>query len=1193
MTGSGINVATALREVWGTLRLHGRALAERAAGNLRPEYPHHYRPHLLAPRRPWARRLLLATAAVTFAAVVSCGVVWWQLGSGPIAVDVATPWLTSAIEQRLGGFHRVEVGGTVLERDEVGRSALRLRDIVVRDAHGTIIASAPKAEVGVSAASLLTGRVQTDRLSLIGAAMSLRIDPAGQINLLTGAGEAKSIGTPLTTSSIAANASPVEQARASVPPPLQVIGDPLSALLAWIDRLETLGLDGGTLSEIGLKDCTLVVEDQRHGRRLTFERINLSLTRPQEGGVAFAVNSTGAGGPWSLTATVTPKPDGRRTIEAVIRDVSPKDVMLALRAGDEHFDATAPLSAVLRAEIERDGTLQLLEGRVLAGSGYFGARDDTDSRVQIDEAQLNLRWDAANRVLQMPFDAASGPSRVNFMAQLEVPSEPGVPWTFSIPRGLVVFASAERSRDPPLIIDRVAVRARIDADKKLFEIDQADLGGMAGGFAMSGAIDYSGPDPRLALGVAGTRMTLSAFKRLWPAMVTPRLRSWVVERVSGGIIERIVIATNAPFSTFQPGGPPVPDDGLSVDLIASGSTLNIVDGLPALRDANLNVHVRGRTATVKVDRAGVDLPSGRKLTLVNGTFEVPDTHPKPSPARTRFRAEGNADAAAELLSLERLRDSSNVALDPATTKGTFVAQIGLDHLLTGALTKDNLNYAIDADISNFAAEKWVRGQRVEATSLKLQANTQGFFTRGEVKIGGLPATVDYRKPSGDGDAEVRIQATLDDAGRTRLGLGMGDVLTGPVPFKLLGRVASGERESRYQIEADLRDSKISELLPGWWKAAGKATKVSFTAVDRPQIMRFDDIVIEGPGTLVKGMIELDANNEIVLASFPTFALSDGDKATLRADRAADGSLKVTMRGELFDGRGFIKSATSSQSGDKARSSSSGRDFELDVKLGTVTGYNVEALRGVELRLSRRNGHVQRFGMNAKFGNTAALMGDLRTYPGGRRVIYLESNDAGALLRFTDVYSRVVGGQMWAAMDPPTTDQLPQEGVVTVRDFSIRGESTLERIAANNGGDPARAAPQSFGAGVTFTRMRAEFTRSPGKLAVRDGVVWGPAMGATIEGTLDYTRDNVGMRGTFVPAYALNNLLARVPVIGLFMGGQNEGVFGMTYEVVGSVSNATLRVNPMSMMAPGFLRKIFEFRNFDDRNAVPPLSSPTR
>src|SRR5256714_15683695 len=117
-------------------------------------------------------------------------------------------------------------------------------------------------------------------------------------------------------------------------------------------------------------------------------------------------------------------------------------------------------------------------------------------------------------------------------------------------------------------------------------------------------------------------------------------------------------------------------------------------------------------------------------------------------------------------------------------------------------------------------------------------------------------------------------------------------------------------------------------------------------------MRFEDIVINGTGTLVKGMIELDASGEIALASFPSFALSDGDKATLRADRAPDGTLKVTMRGELFDGRGFIKSATSAPSGEKSKPNA--RDFDLDVKLATVIGYNVEALRGVELRMAPRN-----------------------------------------------------------------------------------------------------------------------------------------------------------------------------------------------------------------------------------------------
>jgi len=1192
MTGSGINsIAANLRGAWSALHLHGRALVERASDRLRPD--HEGRPirslHLMSQRSPLLRRCAIGAGAAGFAALVSCGFVWWQLSSGPVSINFVTSWLTAAIEERLGGQHRIEVGGTVLERDEVGRSALRLRNIVVRDAQGTIVASAPKAEVGVTGISL-SGQVQTDRLSLIGAEMALRIEPNGAVNILAGAGKPALSSPSAVTSSIATAAIAATANGQPGLPPVEVAGDPLAAILTWIDRLDSLGLDGGTLSEIGLKDCTLVVDDQRHGKRWSFEHINLSLTRPAEGGVSFAVNSTGADGLWSLTATVTPKPDGRRTIEMVVRDVSPKDLMLALRASDDHFSADAPLSAVLRAEIERDGTLQTLEGRILAGAGYIGSRDDAESRIHIDEAQLNLRWNAATRKLQMPLDAQSGPSRVNVAAELDVPADHNAPWTFSVPRAVLVFASADRSREAPLIIDRVSIRARIDPVKRTFEIEQGDLGGMAGGVALSGSIDYASPDPRLVLGVAGTRMTVSAFKRLWPALVTPRLRSWVVDRIAGGMVEKVLIATNAPLSTFEPGGPPLPDDGLSVELVTSGSTLRAVDSLPVLRDADLTTRVQGRTATVRVGRATVDLPSGRKLTLTNGVFEVPDTHPKPSPARTRFRVEGTADAAAELLAMDRLRDASNVALDPATTKGTFVAQVALDYALTGTLTKDNLNYVIDADIANFSAEKWVRGQKVEAANLKLTANSQGFFTKGDVKIGGLPATVDYRKPAGAGDAEVRIQATLDDAGRARFGIGMTDTLLGPVPFKLQGRVSGNDKESRYQVEADLKDSKITELLPGWWKTAGKATRVTFTVIDKPQIMRFDDIVIEGPGTLVKGTIELDANGEILLASFPSFALSDGDKATLRADRGPDGTLKVTMRGDLFDGRGFIKSATSGPSAEKGKAAS--RDFDLDVKLATLTGYNGEPLRGVELRMSRRNGHIRNFGMLAKLGRDSSLTGDLRAYPGGRQVVYFESNDAGALLRFTDTYSRVNGGQMWMAMDPPTSDQGPQDGVVNVRDFSIRGESTLDKVAANN--DPSDRMPQAVGSGVNFSRMRAEFTRTPGKLSVRDGVVWGPAMGATLEGQFDYARDDVRMRGTFVPAYALNNFLARVPVLGLFLGGgQNEGVFGMTYEVVGPMGNATLRVAPMSMLAPGFLRKIFEFRGVDDAKAVPPYSSPTR
>src|SRR4051794_8908076 len=330
MTGSGLNSAiSALRGVCGALQLQGRELAERAADRLRPDLERRPTRHLATGRSPWLRRGVMIGGAGAVAAFAACGVVWWQLGSGPISIDAVTPWLTAAIEERLGGQHRIEVGGTLLERDEVGRSALRLRDIVVRDAQGTVVASAPKAEVGIVGFGLLSGRVQTDRMSLIGAEMALRIEPSGNVNLLAGAGK-PAVEAPATTSSIASTSAQAMKGGSGRLPAVQVASSPLAAVLAWIDKLDSLGLDGGSLSEIGLKDCTLVVEDQRYGKRLNLQDIHLSLTRPREGGVAFAVNSTGADGLWSVTMTVTPKPDGRRTIETVVRDVSPKDVMLAL-----------------------------------------------------------------------------------------------------------------------------------------------------------------------------------------------------------------------------------------------------------------------------------------------------------------------------------------------------------------------------------------------------------------------------------------------------------------------------------------------------------------------------------------------------------------------------------------------------------------------------------------------------------------------------------------------------------------------------------------------------------------------------------------------------------------------------------------------------------------------------------------------
>ena len=106
-------------------------------------------------------------------------------------------------------------------------------------------------------------------------------------------------------------------------------------------------------------------------------------------------------------------------------------------------------------------------------------------------------------------------------------------------------------------------------------------------------------------------------------------------------------------------------------------------------------------------------------------------------------------------------------------------------------------------------------------------------------------------------------------------------------------------------------------------------------------------------------------------------------------------------------------------------------------------------------------------------------------------------------------------------------------------------------------------------GVSFSRLRAEFTRQNGQLTIRDGVVKGPMIGGTIEGSIDYPGNQVRMSGTFVPMYGLNNMFGQIPIVGLILGGgSNEGLIGVTYEMVGTPGQPVLRVNPISAMAPG-------------------------
>src|SRR6266480_3300757 len=734
----------------------------------------------------WVKRLAVVIAVLMAIFTVCFGGLWWRLGAGPINLEMATPWLAAAIEENIGHGNTVEVGGTQIERAGKIRIAVRIRDIIVRDRDHVVVATAPKAEVKLSGTALLMGQLRAESLNLVDAELAVRITPDGYVTVSTGDTE-RPLATGVASKRQAGGMPPLAQGTAAMPAPgappsagaaqsgtaPAVAGnrDTTSGLLAgldWLDSLSLTGLDGQNLNEIGLKNGNLIVDDQQRGNKWNFENISLSLRRPSGGGVALQIGEEGSHA-WSLRVVVGPAANGVRSIDIRADKVSTTNILLALRLKDLTYSADLPLTGELKGELGRDGLPTYFRGKISAGAGTIIDSDTPDYPMGIDSAEMNVEWDSGRRVLVAPFKIISGQNRITLLAHLEPPNDSIPDWQLGFSGGTILLAGIDGEQ--PLIFNRIAIGLRFDTDKRRVLLTQADISNGEIGIAGTGSVDYSA-EPRLTLGFAGTPMSASALKRMWPTLIVPEVREWVIERVERGSLQRIEVGVNSPVRNLSRRGPPIPDDGLAVNIIASGVTLRPVDKLPLVHDADLKARVTGRTATVTIGQAASDTPAGRKLNISDFVFEVPDMAPKPAPARVKFRIDGPVPAAAEVLALDRLSEFSGTLVDPNSSKGTVSAVVTLGLPVKRELTKADTTYAITADLGGFAADRLVMNQKLEANALKVIANNQGYQVKGEVKINGQAASMDYRKPI-EGDADIKLQATLDDASRARLGLDLG------------------------------------------------------------------------------------------------------------------------------------------------------------------------------------------------------------------------------------------------------------------------------------------------------------------------------------------------------------------------------------------------------------------------------------
>ncbi|MET0747231.1 MAG: AsmA-like C-terminal domain-containing protein, partial [Rhizobium sp.] len=415
-----------------------------------------------------------------------------------------------------------------------------------------------------------------------------------------------------------------------------------------------------------------------------------------------------------------------------------------------------------------------------------------------------------------------------------------------------------------------------------------------------------------------------------------------------------------------------------------------------------------------------------------------------------------------------------------------------------------------------------------------------------------------------------ITATLSNQQRDALLPGLADFVDGPLKVEL-----SRIDDDRQGVEIDLTKAALTVPWIGWSKGSGIAANAAFETSGPADQLSLKNFTLKGDGFGAAGSIQVGKSG-LTSADFSSVKLASVDDFALSIKKTK-GAFDVRVDGNAADIRPIL--ARLKSPGKSAGDSNDKTDATIHAKLDKIIGFNDETINNVNLVYALNNGKATQADFSGVTRTGQAVVTEM-TKGGQSGTFHVTSSDAGSLARFVDVYGHLKGGLLNLNLRAAGDDIW--DGSIDIRRFSIVNEKKLQSIVTT----PAGRNGQSLNAAVkhgidtsaqNFQRGFAHLMIRKGVLSVENGVVRGEQVGATFQGTIKDSKGNTDMTGTFMPAYGLNRLFAEVPIVGFLLGnGSDRGLIGITFKLTGSFDSPNLVINPLSVIAPGIFRQIFEF-----------------
>jgi hypothetical protein len=688
-----------------------------------------------------------------------------------------------------------------------------------------------------------------------------------------------------------------------------------------------------------------------------------------------------------------------------------------------------------------------------------------------------------------------------------------------------------------------------------------------------------GPDMTLGLHVQGTNIPVAPLRRYWPKNAGKNAREWVTGNMTAGHVDSLEadIALNVPGADWNRAEV----SNFLGSLKARDLTIHYLRPMPPIEAA-------GGVATFTEKEFLVDFTGGtlEGLQITGGKLVISDFDKPVQIIDVKTQVAGTLPATLTLLDHPRLGYISKLGLDPKASKGDVRAELGFRFPAEKDVTFDQVELSATGDITGAAIGKALLDKDFTDGDLKLKLNRNAMSLAGKGTFAGIPVALEWEENFTGGKFIRRIsnKGTTTSEQRRELGFDYSPYLDGPVDSEITYTVLPKKRAT-VAAKLDLAQSTLSIDTVNWRKEPGTPGAASFEVdLQDDRLAAIRDIAVAAGDLVIEGNAKFSAETgKPSRIDLPRLNLGRSRLNNVTAD-FAPGYPDIVIGGGAFDAVPLFGGDKIKEKEDEPTPAFALRADRLD----KIFLKENRELTDVSIRLRHDASWWDVIDLKANVPSGAPVTFHYGPAEGNRHILHVDSADAGAVLAALGVSQSVRGGSLLINAEAHDNEpDRPLKGGVLIKDFRMVDAPVLARLLT-------MATITGFvdlmsGDGFQFDKFKMQFAKTKGRLDIELAKAHGPSIGLTGAGHVDFDKNQMKIAGTVIPVNAVNSVLSDIPVLGDILFG--DGMFAVTYGAEGSLDNPEISVNPLSAIAPGFIKGLFDYSTGDEEppeiQALPP------